>query len=285
MTNAVATLREWLQRLIGAIRRRRGDADLEEELRLHADLAREEGKPVIGTACAMDALRDQRGLPYVDTLTQDVAYGWRQLRRQPGSTAMAVLTLGVGIGATTAIFGIVNAVLLRPLPFDAPEQLVRVLSTLVDGRGNSASYPDFADWRSRTHVFAVLAAFHTDRFTLTGTNDGEALHASCAIVSADLFRLLGARAALGRTFLPDEDRLTGSAGGFVVILSHQLWLDRFGSDPRVLGRTLYVDGRPFTIVGVMPAGFQFPEEGAPDFWIPIAIDFVTVPGTPSPPRQ
>ena len=239
---------------------------------------REFGNPLLLRERSRDAL----GLTTVDTLLQDVAYGWRQLRRQPGSTAVAVLTLGFGIGAATAVFGIINAVLLRPLPFDAPEQLVRVLSTRVGGTGNNASYPDFVDWRSRNHVFAAMAAFHIDRFTLTGTNDGEALHASCAIVSADLFRLLGARAALGRTSLPSEDRLTGSTGGYVAILSHQLWRDRFGSDPEVLGRTLYVDGRPFTIVGVMPTGFAFPEEGAPvDFWIPIAIDFVTVPGTPS----
>ncbi|HJZ72934.1 MAG TPA: ABC transporter permease [Vicinamibacterales bacterium] len=291
------SLGELRRRLVVLLRRDQFDRELQEEMDHHIAMraqthigdgaapmaARQNARREFGNSLLLrERSRDAWGLTTVDALLQDLAYGWRQLGHQPALTAMAVLTLGVGIGATTAIFGIVNAVLLRPLPFDAPDRLVRVVSSNLQGIGDKASYPDFADWKSRNHVFTAMAAFHTDRFTLTGTPGGEPLHASCAIVSADLFSLLGVRAALGRTFLPDEDRLTGSTGGFVAILSHQLWLDRFGSDQNVLGRTLDVDGRPFTIVGVMPAGFRFPEEAASvDFWIPAAIDFVRRPGTPS----
>ena len=163
-------LRELWRRLVIFLRRDQFDRDLHEEMDHHIAMraeahmsdgaaptpARQAARREFGNPLLLrERSRDALGLTTVDTLLQDVAYGWRQLRRQPGSTAVAVLTLGFGIGAATAIFGIINAVLLRPLPFDAPEQLVRVLSTRVDGTGNNASYPDFVDWRSRNHVFAA----------------------------------------------------------------------------------------------------------------------------------
>jgi putative ABC transport system permease protein len=217
----------------------------------------------------------------METLIQDLRYGLRQLRRSPGFTAVAVATLALGIGANTAIFSVVSAVLLRPLPFPAPERLVRVMSMrLHGGVSDNASYPDFADWRARNHVFAHLAAFNTDSFTLTG--QGEAAHVQGAIVSADLFSLLGVKPILGRTFLPDEDKLSATTEGFPIIISHRLWRERFGRDSGIVGRSISLDNRSFIVVGVMPAGFQFPLNAEPmDFWTTMAIEFVTAPGLPS----
>jgi putative ABC transport system permease protein len=213
-----------------------------------------------------------------DHLVQDLRFGLRTLAKNPSFTAVAVLTLALGIGANTAIFSVVNAVLLRPLPFPAPDELVRVVSVrLRENVPDNASYPDFADWRAQNHVFERMAAFHADSFTLTG--QGEAAHIPGAIVSADLFSLLSARPALGRTFLPEEDNLGAAGGGLVVILSYRLWQERFGADPGIVGRTIELDNRSFTVVGVMPAGFQFPIQAEPiDFWTTFAVEFIAPTG-------
>ena len=213
-----------------------------------------------------------------DHLVQDLRYGLRTLAKNPGFTAVAVLTLALGIGANTAIFSVVNALLLRPLPFPAPDQLVRVVSVrLRENAPDNASYPDFADWRAQNHVFERMAAFHIDSFTLTG--QGEAAHIPGAVVSAELFSLLGVRPALGRAFLPEEDKLGAADGGLVVILSHRLWQERFGADPGIVGRTIELDNRSFTVVGVMPAGFQFPIQAGPiDFWTTVAVEFIAPTG-------
>ncbi len=225
--------------------------------------------------------RDMRRVNYIEEFLQDVRYGLRQIRRNPGFTAVAVITLALGIGANTAIFSIVNAVLLRPLPFAAPQQLVSVVSTRWRGNvADNASYPDFADWRAQNNAFSQMAAYGTDNFTLTG--QGEAMHIQGAIVSANIFSLLGMKPVLGRPFLPDEDKLPAANGGFAIILGHHLWRGHFGADPRIVGRTIQIDNRNFTVVGVMPAGFQFPIRGEPvDFWMTMAIAFVTAPGMPS----
>jgi hypothetical protein len=172
------------------------------------------------------------------TLWQDLRYGLRLLAKSPGFTIVAVLTLALGIGANTAIFSVVNAVILRPLPFAAPDRLVAVwVTSLRSGATRGpASYPDFTDWRAQNHVFEHMAAFRTGDFTLTGTD--EPAHVFGGVVSADLFPLLGAQAKLGRTFRPEEDeRITG--GARPAILSHGLWERRFGSDPN--RRAMQVD--------------------------------------------
>ncbi len=206
------------------------------------------------------------------TLLQDLRYGWRMLAKNPGFTAVAVVTLALGIGANTAIFSVVNAVLLRPLPFAAPDRLVRVVSVRLPANApDNASYPDFLDWRARNHVFESMAAFRTGDFTLTG--QGNAAHLAGAAVSADLFRLLGVRPSLGRGFLPEEDKPGPANGGNAVILSHRLWLQRFGADRNIVGRTIDLDSRSFTVVGVMPADFEFPIQAEPiDLWTTIALD-------------
>ncbi|HEY6271767.1 MAG TPA: ABC transporter permease [Terriglobales bacterium] len=208
------------------------------------------------------------------TLLSDVRYGLRMLAKNPGFTAVAALTLALGIGANTAIFSVVNAVLLQPLPYDQPDRLVSVVSTMLpSNRDANASYPDFLDWRARNHVFEGLAAFDTRGFTLTGT--GTALRLNGAVVSADLFRLLGVNPALGRWFLPEEDKPGADQGTDAVILSQALWKRQFGSDAQVIGRTVQLDGKPFVIAGVMPGSFQFPpppQTDSPELWTTIAVD-------------
>lgn len=211
-------------------------------------------------------------------LTRDVRYGLRQLRRNPGFTLVTLITLGLGIGANTAMFSVVNAVLLRPLPFRAPKQLVAVKTTEPGRRDDiGVSYPAFLDWRARNHVFEGLSAFREDDFTLTGR--GAAAHVIGAVVSANTLNLLGVSPVLGRDFLPNEDQPVNT--GLPVILSHHLWQDRFASDPGILGQSVTLSGRVFTVVGVMPAGFQFPvQRDKVDFWTTIALDAQPMNGIP-----
>src|SRR5271154_4719453 len=168
----------------------------------------------------------------MNRLLQDLRYAVRQLSRNQGFTAVAVLTLALGIGANSAIFSVVYAVLLRPLPFHDPGRLVAVKAT-QPGRLEDVgvSYPAFLDWRSQNHVFEGLSVFRTDDSTLTGR--GEPAHLTGAVVSANMFSVLGITPAMGRNFLPAED--VPSAAGQPVILSHSLWQSRFGSDPKIVG--------------------------------------------------
>ena len=201
---------------------------------------------------------------------QDFRYAQRQLRKNPGFTAVAVLTLALGLGANTAIFSVIDAVLLRRLPFHAPSRLVVVKPTEPGRRDDiGVSYPTFLDWRTRNHVFDGLSVFREDDFTLTGR--GEPAHLTGAVVSANMFSVLGVPPVIGRDFVPEEDHPIGT--GLPIILSHSLWQNRFGSDPRIVGQSLTLGGQPFAVVGVMPPGFQFPVQRTPvEFWTTIALD-------------
>ncbi|HEV2352332.1 MAG TPA: ABC transporter permease [Terriglobia bacterium] len=285
----------WPLRLRSLFRRKRVESELSGELRFHLEKLIEEKvatgmtpeearyaalRELGGEDQIKEECRDMRRVNYIENFIQDVRYGLRMLAKNPGFTAVAVITLALGIGANTAIFSVVNAVLLRPLPFAAPDQLVSVVSTRRGNVPDNASYPDFADWRAQSHAFSQMAAYDTDNFTLTGR--GEAMHIQGAVVSANLFSLLGVKPALGRAFLPGEDKLPAANGAFAIILSHHLWRERFSADPGIVGRTIEIDNRDFTVVGVAPAGFQFPVQGEPvDFWMTMAIAFVTAPGQPS----
>jgi putative ABC transport system permease protein len=215
----------------------------------------------------------------MNRLGQDLGYALRQLRKNPGFTAVAVLTLALGIGANSAIFSVVYAVFLRPLPFHNPGRLVLVKTTEPGRRDDiGVSYPAFLDWRSQNHVFEGLSAFREDDFTLTGRADP--VHLTGAVVSANMFSVLGVQPAMGRDFIPDEDKPMGT--GLPIILSHGLWQDRFGADPRIVGQSLILGENPFTVVGVMPAGFQFPvQRTAVEFWTTIALDAQTVNSAPA----
>ncbi|MGH9498623.1 MAG: ABC transporter permease [Terriglobales bacterium] len=202
----------------------------------------------------------------MQSLIQDFRYGLRVLVKTPGFTVVAVLTLALGIGANTAIFSMVNAVLLRPLPYRDSRQLVslgnfdpRQTPAIPNG---ATSYPDAMDVRSRNHSFAEVSVFQDNDSTLTGI--GEPLHVNIETVSANLFRLLGTQPSVGRAFLDTED----NAGHHVVILSDAFWRAHFNADRNVIGRTVNLTGRAFTVVGVMPPGFQFPVRAqARDLWV------------------
>jgi putative ABC transport system permease protein len=193
-------------------------------------------------------------------LLQDVRYGVRMLIKNPGFTAIAVLTLALGIGANTAIFSVVNAELLRPLPFRDSERLVSVATanSRMHSSNGSASYPDFMDWRSQNQVFEKMAVYTTATFTLTGQEN--AAHLEGASVSAEMFDLLGVSPELGRTFQPGED----GPNHHVIIISHHLWKQQFGGDPGIIGRVITLDNSGFTIVGVMPATFRYPLQREPE---------------------
>jgi len=211
-------------------------------------------------------------------LLQDVRYGLRQLRKNPGFTAVALITLALGIGANTAVFSIIYTVLLQPLPFHDPARIVAIKPTEPNRRDDiGVSYPAFMDWRSRNHVFEGLSAFHTDDFTLTGR--GVPVHVTGAVVSANTFSLLGVVPVIGRDFTQAED--TPTSAGSPVILSHNLWRERFGSDPNISGQRVTLSSQVFAVVGVMPAGFQFPvQTTAVDFWTTIALDGQSSNGNP-----
>ncbi|HTA23611.1 MAG TPA: ABC transporter permease [Terriglobales bacterium] len=210
----------------------------------------------------------------METLLQDSRYGWRMLAKYPSFTVIAVLTLALGIGASTAIFSVVDTVLLRPLPYRDPGQLVVVSETLpqmsADEIGVSAG--EFQDYRDRNRSFSQVAAYESAGFNLTG--DGQPLRVNAAKVSASIFSLLGVSPELGRVFTSDEERYGASSS---VVISHALWQHQYASDPSILGRTVKLDEKPFTVVGVMPASFRFPFDGAPlsemaDVWTSEAFD-------------
>ncbi len=187
------------------------------------------------------------------TLLHDIRYAFRSLRRSPGFTATALLTLALGIGATTAIFTLVNGFLLRPLPYPKPDRLVFLSETSEQVPNMSISWPNYQDWVAQNRVFDGIGAFRGSGFILIGQGQAERLlGAEC---TGALFSILGVKPALGRTFQVREEQPGGER---VVVLSHGLWNRRFGGDKGILGRALTLNGDVHTVIGVMPAGFQFP---------------------------
>jgi len=281
----LATLREWLMRLWGTLSPSRRDAELEAELRLHVELAAEDerrrangsqdaGRAAVirsgGMAQAMDAVRDQRGLPWLDDLARDLRYGLRALRRNPLFASVAVVTLALGIGANTAIFSLADAVLFRMLPVSNPRDLV-----LLRQRGpggdifpfTSAAASDLAPTRD---VLSGLAAFRPLPGTHVGVN-GEAELALAQLVSGNYHAVLGVRAVLGRT-LTEQDREP------VAVISHGYWQRRFAGDSNVVGRQLEMQGRSFTIVGVTPPEFFGTQPGRHvDVTAPLAAQTTKMP--------
>ncbi|HVO80976.1 MAG TPA: ABC transporter permease, partial [Terriglobales bacterium] len=203
----------------------------------------------------------------MDTLLQDVRYGLRMLWKSPSFTLIVILTLALGIGANTAIFSVVNTVLLRPLPFADPDRVVLLFES-NPGKGFdrfSASPPNFLDWREQNHVFSGMAAYVRGPVALTG--QGEAARLRAVMATPDLFSVLGSAPFLGRAFVSQE----GQRGhDHVAVLSYALWQERFGGNRDVLGQTIRLDGENYAVVGVMPAKFQFPISGA-DIWIPLSF--------------
>ena len=205
----------------------------------------------------------------MQTLLQDIRYGFRMLVRNPGFTVVVVLILAIGIGANTTIFSVVNAVLLRPLPYGNPDRLVMVWGASPQkGRyHNPVSFPNFTDWRDQNRVFEDIAACRPNPFSFTG--GGGVQRIAGEEVSCSLFQVLGVQAALGRTFLPEEE------DPHIVILSHGFWQRSFGSDPNIVGQSITLNGSPFTVIGIMPPDFWFPvfwSIKADQLWVPLDLE-------------
>jgi putative ABC transport system permease protein len=204
----------------------------------------------------------------METLINDIRYGIRGLWKRPGFTAVAVLTLALGIGANTAIFSVVNAVLLKPLQFRDPDRLVMIWedATFAGFPRNTPAPANYVDWKTQTQSFEDVAATAESTFNLTG--DGDPERVTAYKVTANFFPLFGVPPALGRGFTPDDDRAGAQK---VAVLSHALWQTRYGRDPQIVNRDIQLDGEKYTVVGVMPGGFQFIESDV-RLWVPIALD-------------
>lgn len=278
---------EWLHRArlrwSAFIKRRRLDRDLEEEIRFHlemkADRNRESGMDPREAAYAAqrqfgntgvwkERIKDMWSLGLIESFMQDVRYAARSLGKTPGFAASAILVLALGIGSTTAIFSMVNAVLLRGLPFQHSERLVLLWGNVqrqkVERRGNS--YPDYLDWKAKSTSFDSMAAYSDGWLTLTGVDEPERI--SGEYVSAGYFELLGIEPSIGRTIRPDEDRPGNAAP--VIVISEGLWKRRFASDPTVIGKQLLINQRVCNVIGVVPAWFRGLTDNA-EIWAPFTI--------------
>jgi putative ABC transport system permease protein len=198
--------------------------------------------------------RDARGVSVIETLAQDLRYGWRTLRKSPGFTAAALCTLALGIGANTAIFSVVYGVLLRPLPFHDPGRLVVIQETTPRVGNLSVSYPNFQDWRAQSRTFSEMAAVSGVHFNMSGAGQPETI--SGLAVSPSFLSMTQIRPAIGRAFTPDEER-AGTAP--VLLLSYSLWQSHFAGDPNAIGQTLRLSRRIFTIIGVLRPDFRWVE--------------------------
>ncbi len=262
-------------------RRKKRDEDLERELRSHLDLEAEEqqeagasveeagyaARRAFGnTSLVKEDTREMWGWMSLERLWQDLRFAWRSMLKRPGVTAIAVVTLALGSGANTAIFSVVNTVLLRPLPYKNADRLVMVWG-YNRSRGfntDQVSPLDFADWRSQNHVFEGMAASTDAMYTLTGS--GEPAPIIGYQFSADYFHVLGVAPLIGRTFLREEEE---PGKNHVVVLSYRLWQSHFGGGRSILGKTVKLDGAPYTVIGVMPSGVEYP--GSTELWTPLTL--------------
>jgi putative ABC transport system permease protein len=276
--------RREVSKLVALFRRSKLADDLEEEIRSHLAMEEQEnleaGMPPDeahyaalrrfgNVVLAQEGSREMWGWQSLETLCQDVRYGLRQPRRNPGFTAVAVLTLALGIGANTAIFSAVNAVLLRPLPYQDSGRLVRVWATNVRNGfpHDVASYPDFTDWSAQNHSFQQVEAYRGRSYNLSGGDHPEQIRA--LQVTAGLLPMLGIRSLLGRDFLPEEQQPGRS---HVVLLSEGLWRTHFGGSPKVLGSEVRLNEENYTVIGILPSRPEFPPDDAREVVVPLEPD-------------
>jgi predicted permease len=265
------------RRLLSLLRRGKYEREMEEEMRFHLEMQIEQNLEA-GMAAEdahyaarrqfgnqtwlKEASREMWSLNSIETLIQDLRYGARMLLKNPGFTAVAVLTLALGIGANTAIFSVVNGVLLRPLPYYEPERLVMlwaeqpIQQAQLGVTDYSVTNADFVDWRNQNQVFEHIAAMFGHRGNLMGGGEPESV--AVLYASSSLFPLLNARLAVGRAFLPEEDRAGADS---VVVISHGLWRQRYGADTNIIGQKITLDNKAYTVIGVTAPDFQFPHRG------------------------
>ncbi|MFN0103392.1 MAG: ABC transporter permease [Bryobacteraceae bacterium] len=272
-------LRRFIYRLRGVFSGRRAEDEMREEFTAHVEMwvednirtgmGYEEAKRAaalrFGTlASAQEAYRDQRGLPALDALGQDLRYGVRILARNPGITATAVITLALGIGGTTAIFSIVHGVLLRELPYRDSDRIVTLWERdLKSNQNDRVAFGNFADWRSQSTQFSFMAIAEPFSHELTGEGEPETFNSY--LVSEGFFEAAGASFALGRGFISEDYRMPPSPEGYaagssgeVVVITHGLWTRRFGGDPDIVRRKINFRGRPTSVAGVLAPGFELP---------------------------
>jgi putative ABC transport system permease protein len=262
------------------------DADLDQEVHSHLEMLTDEnrraGMPpdeaqraarieLGGIEQVKEQVREQRLGNWLHSVYSDSRFALRQLWKNPGFTSVTLLTIALGIGVNTAIFSVIDAVLLRPLPFHDPGRLVacKSIDTKDPTQGGDISYPAFLDWRAQSHSFEAMSVYNVTSFTYTGGQQPESVRS--AVVSANLFSTLGVSPALGRTFAHDEDQPANAQPP--VILSYEFWQSHFAGDPNVLGRPLTLESEQYTVVGIMPPRFQFPvQKERVELWVTIAHD-------------
>jgi predicted permease len=276
-------LRAWLIRFAGLFRTLRADRELSDEIESHLqmhvddnirsgmtpDEARRQAILWLGgIERTKEAYRDRRGVPMIETLSRDLRHGVRGLMKSPSFTLAAILILGLGIGVNTAIFTVVNAVVLRPLPFPEPDRIMRLWHTppaqLFAGRSIFALSPaNFLDWQAQSQAFERMAVYNTGRRTITGQGEPDAVVTARA--SADLFPTLGLLPLLGRGFTAEDDR---AGGPKTLVLSEGTWRTRFGADRDIIGRTVTIDGEGHTVIGVVPQPSVLLDRV--QVWVPLA---------------
>lgn len=264
----MASIRRLFFRFLSLFNNRHQEQELDEELRFCLELETEKNLKqgmspeearrkahlkIGGIEQVKENCRDQRGLPWLESFLQDINYGIRQLIRKPGLPVLIIFLVALGVGASTAIFSVVKAVLLDPLPYDSPGQLTMLWEADARNPRVPSSGPDFADWREQNQTFERIVAYRPGQLTLTGQGDPEMIQG--AETSAGMFELLRVQPMIGRTFT-DEEELPGN--GQVAIISYSLWQSRFGADKEVLGQPIMLDGVSYTLIGIMPAGFSHP---------------------------
>jgi len=279
-------------RLRSLLRRSEVEEELNEEFQFHLDqqiqqyiargMTREDARYAALRAIGSveqrkEECREARGLTLVESVVQDIRYAIRQLRKNPAFAAVVILTLALGIGANTAIFSIVDAVILRPLTYRDADRLFAIYETIPQSGAIPVSGNHFREWRKSVRSFAQMALVSEMVRNLTGAGEAEQVHIGRA--SAALFPILGIQAQLGRTFLEEEET---PGKPLVVVLSNDLWRRRFGSDPGVVGRKVQIDGTSYEVVGVLPAEFRFPKlahlysmtftAARPEVWTPLVLD-------------
>lgn len=274
------SIRAFLWRVIHLMRPSRSESSFDRELEFHLQMEIEENLrrgmgpeearrhahiALGGLDQTKEACRETRGIRWLDEIGRDLGYGIRMLRRSPGFTIAAVLTLALGIGANSVIFSVVYGVLLRPLPYRNPERLVALPGAPVYINGNGLTPENLLDWKDQIHTIEQLALYNTMVVGINLISAGAPERIDVTEVSANFFTTLGVQPGLGRMFLAEEGR---SGRNAVVVVSHGLWLRRFGSDPNLIGQAVSLNGKSFTVIGVAPRGFSFPE-GA-DLWLPVA---------------
>ncbi len=271
------------RRLFFYLRRDQFDRELEEEMKFHLEMKAKENaeagmeplearyaaqRQVGNQTLLREASREMWSVRFIETLMQDLRYGARMLVKNPGFTAIAVLTLALGIGANTVVFSIINAVLFRPRPVAEPERLVELYSSDARNPYGGSGYQDYLSFRDQGEVFSGLAAYRPKRFKLGGEDGAEPVIGE--VVSGNYFDVLGVKAFSGRTFLPEEDRTPGSHP--VVVISHHLWRWRFGADPALIGKPIKINNQALTVIGVAPPEYTGMIRGlAAEVWVPVMM--------------